>query len=304
VPLARQAVRIKEQNHGINHPLTASSLSTLSDILRLLNGNDDELKDLLERCLAINIKREGIDGHNVAMYNFDLGRFHHEVSMNMSSFGARIEQLHLAVSFLNEAIRIATKVYGPHHQITLQFEEKIAKIMESLDAEMHAKVHAEASMKCSGCEKPTTSKCSDCKTEAYCGIFCQKKDWKFHKGMCPFMKEGAKLLPFPKVYSCIVKLKKKANTVKDEDNKIRVLKYCLLFAESQYGDRIVGKGKCERDGYGTDNLGVDQTLLGLYSSIGFCYQIKADRYSEISFLKDTYAKTIYYYEKLLSITMS
>lgn len=48
VPLARQAVRIKEQNHGINHPLTASSLSTLSDILHLLNGNDDELKDSLE----------------------------------------------------------------------------------------------------------------------------------------------------------------------------------------------------------------------------------------------------------------
>lgn len=43
--LARKAVCIKEQIHGIDHFQTRSSLSSLSDILQL-KGNDDEVKVL------------------------------------------------------------------------------------------------------------------------------------------------------------------------------------------------------------------------------------------------------------------
>jgi hypothetical protein len=108
---------------------------------------------------------------------------------------------------------------------------------------MHAKAHAEASMKCGNpsCEKFDTSKCSGCKTQGYCGSECQKKDWKFHEGMCPFKKEGAMFLPFPKVCDVISQLKKKASAVTGKDSEIRILKNCLSFAEYQYGDRIIGQ---------------------------------------------------------------
>jgi hypothetical protein len=63
------------------------------------------------------------------------------------------------------------------------------------------------------CENSDKSKCSACFYEGYCGPECQKKDWKFHKGMCSFMKDGVKLLQFPKVNDVISALKKKATTV-------------------------------------------------------------------------------------------
>jgi hypothetical protein len=56
VVLAREAVHIKERIHGINHPSTGSSLTTLCDILQLTE-NSEEVKGLLERCLAIEIER-------------------------------------------------------------------------------------------------------------------------------------------------------------------------------------------------------------------------------------------------------
>jgi hypothetical protein len=128
VVLARQAVHIKENIHGINHPSTASSLTTLCDILQLI-GNSEEVKGLLERCLAIDIKRGGDDCHNVAVSYKNLGIFHHEASFNSSSFDDRIEHLRLAVLYLNEGIRISTKIHGPLSPATLQFKSIRSEIM-------------------------------------------------------------------------------------------------------------------------------------------------------------------------------
>ena len=37
---------------------------------------------------------------------------------------------------------------------------------------------------CGQCSKPSKTKCSRCKTIYYCGVECQKKDWKGHKKFC------------------------------------------------------------------------------------------------------------------------
>jgi tetratricopeptide (TPR) repeat protein len=118
------------------------------------------------------------------------------------------------------------------------------------------------------------------------------------------MKEGAMFLPFLKVYDVMFQLKKKASVVMGKDSEIRILKYCLSFAEYQYGDRIIGQKQRERGGYGMDNLAIDQIFLGLCGAIGFDYQIKADRHSKISILKDAYTMAIYHYKKSLSIVVS
>ena len=37
---------------------------------------------------------------------------------------------------------------------------------------------------CGVCGKPSTSKCSLCKSAYYCSKACQKRDWKSHKNVC------------------------------------------------------------------------------------------------------------------------
>lgn len=58
--------------------------------------------------------------------------------------------------------------------------------------------------------------------------------------MCPCMKKD-KLCTFTELRTPISSLWAKADTIIGTENEIRLLKYYLLFAELQYGDRVVGK---------------------------------------------------------------
>jgi hypothetical protein len=69
----------------------------------------------------------------VAVAYHNLGRFHHETSFNSSFFDDRIERLCLAVSYLDEGIRIAIKIHGPLHPATLQFKSIKSKIIGKPD---------------------------------------------------------------------------------------------------------------------------------------------------------------------------
>lgn len=53
--LSRKSLRICEKFYGRNHFTAVSILSTLSNILRLKGGHDDEVKSLLEQCRTITI---------------------------------------------------------------------------------------------------------------------------------------------------------------------------------------------------------------------------------------------------------
>ena len=37
---------------------------------------------------------------------------------------------------------------------------------------------------CENCSMTATKKCSRCMTTRYCGIECQREDWKSHQGLC------------------------------------------------------------------------------------------------------------------------
>ncbi|VDB84564.1 unnamed protein product [Peniophora sp. CBMAI 1063] len=43
---------------------------------------------------------------------------------------------------------------------------------------------------CTVCGNPTTTKCSGCLSERYCGAACQKAHWKEHKAFCRFVRDG------------------------------------------------------------------------------------------------------------------
>jgi len=42
-----------------------------------------------------------------------------------------------------------------------------------------------------GCRRAPTARCSKCKITPYCGLECQKKDWKEHKGACAIISSAA-----------------------------------------------------------------------------------------------------------------
>ena len=50
---------------------------------------------------------------------------------------------------------------------------------------------------CGQCSKPSKTKCSRCKTTYYCGVECQKKDWKDHKKFCKSNAVNKKIIANP-----------------------------------------------------------------------------------------------------------
>lgn len=66
---ARKAIRVKEKTHGVNYRFTMRALRTLSSILQLQGKNIEEVRDISERCLAINItydssNKEGVTSND------------------------------------------------------------------------------------------------------------------------------------------------------------------------------------------------------------------------------------------------
>jgi hypothetical protein len=59
--LCRKSLRIREELHGPASSRIVNSSIHLSNILQRIGNHDDERKKLLEQCLAIKIRRLGID---------------------------------------------------------------------------------------------------------------------------------------------------------------------------------------------------------------------------------------------------
>lgn len=160
-------------------------------------------------------------------------------------------------------------------------------------------------MKCgnTSCVKMGLRPCSGCLKEGYCGPECQKKDWKLHKLLCSFMKNGDKLLPFDEVVSVISKLKKQAELKEGAESKIRLLEYCLSFAEHQYGSRTAGNAYRERkDGSRISNWNADIFALEqLCFNLGNIYRPLTNKIDNEAARIESFQKALYYYEKSLSL---
>lgn len=124
--LARTALRIKERIYSLNHHETASSLSTLADILRVKGKHDGEVQALYERSLAIYVKDEGVDSHNTGILNYHLARFHSNILNKLLPGNERTEHFYIAERYCTEAIRINTDTLGPFHPQTLAMQSLLS----------------------------------------------------------------------------------------------------------------------------------------------------------------------------------
>jgi hypothetical protein len=104
--LGRKSLRINEILHGANHSETVHSRITLANILQVNGNHDDERKSLLEQCLAINIRRLGINNGNTAVLNDDLANLHEEIASKLPAGNAKTEQLRISNLNRKEELRI------------------------------------------------------------------------------------------------------------------------------------------------------------------------------------------------------
>lgn len=149
-----------------------------------------------------------------------------------------------------------------------------------------------------GCVKGSNKTCSACLKESYCGVVCQKLDWKIHKIMCGCMKDRSKL-PLKErgdarseVISELLRHAKLKMEISIE-NGIRIFKCCLSYVENMYSARIVGQPYPSSI---TDLLyGICDLLVDSYESLAS--ELNISDYNR----KDAWNNVFFYLEKALSI---
>jgi hypothetical protein len=68
--------------------------------------HDDERKHLLEHCLAMNIRRCGINGRDTAIVNEGLEKLHGGMANRLPPGDAKNEQIRISTLYRTEAERI------------------------------------------------------------------------------------------------------------------------------------------------------------------------------------------------------
>jgi hypothetical protein len=130
--LARESLRIRTQQYG-NHDLhVGGSITLLAGVLRKQDNLGAEVKELLERSLAIDTKHEGPDGFNTSISNKNLGQFHEELAFTDLTSEEKKEHLQLSKSYYTEALRINTKIFGPPHHHTINAPSDVSDITRLL----------------------------------------------------------------------------------------------------------------------------------------------------------------------------
>jgi hypothetical protein len=104
--LGRKSLRIKEKLNGPIDIIIVNSSIRLSNILQKIGNHDDERKKLLEQCLAINIRRLGINDDDTAIVNNGLANFHKEMANKLPRGKAKTKQLRISDLYRKEELRI------------------------------------------------------------------------------------------------------------------------------------------------------------------------------------------------------
>jgi hypothetical protein len=113
--LAREAIRIRDKLFAARDGEVSSSRLLLAKILERQGKFGDETKELFERSLAIYTRKEGPDAGNTAATNSAIGRFYYQFAMRQSIVHKKRTQLLLAKLYLDEAVRIESKIHSPTH---------------------------------------------------------------------------------------------------------------------------------------------------------------------------------------------
>jgi tetratricopeptide (TPR) repeat protein len=131
--LAREAYRIRIQLYGNDHFYVGASAALLASILMSQGEMGDETKKLLESVLAIAIRNEGLDGINTASGNYNLATYHVDLARRQVNSDTKKKHICLAKSYIKEAIRIYTKLFGSAHPQTV----KATSNLSGIESQMH-----------------------------------------------------------------------------------------------------------------------------------------------------------------------
>jgi hypothetical protein len=122
--LVRESLRIRVQIKS-NSYLVGYSLGLLTDVLRFRSKLGSEMKEVLEQCLAIDIRNYGPDGANTAGDYGNIGIYYRELADAEQTAETRKEFLRLSEIKIKEALRIYTKIYGPDDPKTLRYSTEL-----------------------------------------------------------------------------------------------------------------------------------------------------------------------------------
>jgi tetratricopeptide (TPR) repeat protein len=150
--LARESLRIQYLIYGSNTPgvHVGNCMGLLANVLTSQGKRGSEPKELLERCLAIDIEYYGSNGANTAVAYMNLGEFYHKSASEIlllldgretysnkyfhSTMETVINHFHLAEFNFKEALRIYAKIHGPKGSRVLTVASHIGSVKSSMEA--------------------------------------------------------------------------------------------------------------------------------------------------------------------------
>jgi tetratricopeptide (TPR) repeat protein len=130
--LAREALRIRSLIYNSDNFSIGGSCDLLARILQSQGKFEDETKRLLERSLAIFIRREGPDGANTAISNINTGNYYDELARRQPTVDTKRKYFLLSKSHIEEGFRVQTKIYGPTHPNTVQTASILSDVISAL----------------------------------------------------------------------------------------------------------------------------------------------------------------------------
>jgi hypothetical protein len=132
--LARESLLIRTRLYGSNYQSVGRSCMLLSRILMIQDKDKDgdEPKELLERSLAIYLENEGPDGPNTAVGNIFISQFYYQLAMIQSAISIKRTQLLLAKSYVEEGVRVVTKIHNPSHPNYILAASALSDILSEL----------------------------------------------------------------------------------------------------------------------------------------------------------------------------
>jgi AcrR family transcriptional regulator len=107
--LSRKAKRIMERIHGPNHYVDVNIKLNLSNILQLQGNHNDEVKHLLEQCLATNISRFGVNGRDTRVVNDRLHTFYYNIASELPPGNERNENFRIVDKYREKGYLITAE---------------------------------------------------------------------------------------------------------------------------------------------------------------------------------------------------
>jgi hypothetical protein len=130
--LAREALRIRSVICDSDDRTIGASCNLLAQILESQGKFEDETKRLLERSLAIFIRKEGPDGANTAILNVSLGSYYYDLPRRQLTVATKRKYFLISKSHIEEGFRIQIKMYGPTHPNTVKTASVLSDVVSVL----------------------------------------------------------------------------------------------------------------------------------------------------------------------------